>query len=195
MLPTSYQNASSTTQSVTLLIFYLLHTNVPLDRYHWSSQRKFGNCDPLFLSAGSLNHSLLYINYRNMGVTKTVIFHNMDRMGLVGSSMERGRWEWNKNTKRNEEVNRAKSMKREQNRSRWCGENLFRFQNITWTHFNVLFNEIVFCQISVWLKLILGYPLWISRFPQKYEYLNISNILEKEFSREFIVQRTTIGKW
>lgn len=56
-----------------------------------------------------------------MHVTKTVIFHNIDRIGLVGSSMERGRWEWNKNAKRNEEVNRAKKHEKgaEQEQKMW----------------------------------------------------------------------------
>lgn len=52
-------------------------------------------------------------------------------------------------------------MKREQKRSK-CGGNLFMFQNIAWTHVSVLYNEKVSCQISVWLKLILGDPLWMS---------------------------------
>lgn len=52
-------------------------------------------------------------------------------------------------------------MKREQKRSRSEG-NLFMFQNIAWTHFSVLYNEKVSCQMSVWLKLILGDALWMS---------------------------------
>lgn len=54
--------------SMTLLILYFLHINVPLNQYYRSSQKKFGSHGPLFLSARSLNHSL-------MRVWLKVIFH------------------------------------------------------------------------------------------------------------------------
>lgn len=52
----------------------------------------------------------------------------------------------------------------------------------------------MFCFNEIVLKLILVDPFWTSGFPQKYEYLTfISNTMEKELSREFTVQRSTVG--
>lgn len=92
ILLTRYQNTSSTTQSLWPFSFYTYCKQMChwTDCY-WSSQKKIGSYGPLFLSAGSLNHSLyIYVKDINVDLTKAIIFHNMDSMGLVGSFMERG---------------------------------------------------------------------------------------------------------
>lgn len=145
MLSTGYQNIYSTVQSPWPAWFYTYCIQMCHWRL-WSSQRKVPS--PSLLSTSFWYHSLNVFQKCKHSLTKTLIFCNMDRMCLVGSSMERGKRDGGK---------MLTGRKREMGQKSWkgieagtrCRKNLFGFQNTTWTSFNVLCNKIASRQISV----------------------------------------------